>query len=148
MTNQPLLPFTVATLQEIERLGSVAPTSFCRSNPNPAKFNGYDFPAQTIFYFNIYGIHRDPKLWDRPELFNPDRFVDHGGKVFRSPQLMPFGSGKRACPGKNLARAELFLYFVTLFQRFRFEPTEAQVPSGDLEKGKVTGGRSVLTPSL
>lgn len=120
------LPYTVATLQEIERLGSAVPSSLPRSNDKPVQFHGYVFPRRSIIRFSLYTIHRDPELWKHPDTFNPSRFIDSEGKVFRPPHLAPFGSGKRACPGEALARTEIFIFFATLMQNFRFEAPKSE----------------------
>lgn len=122
------LPFTMATLQEVERLGSVVPRGLPRSNQSSAKFREYIFPERCMFTLNVHAIHRDPKLWDKPEEFKPERFINGDGKVFRPPYLVPFGSGKRSCAGEALARMEVFLFFVTLMQKFTFLPPNGQLP--------------------
>ncbi|KAK8992641.1 hypothetical protein V6N11_048714 [Hibiscus sabdariffa] len=65
---------------------------------------GYDIPKGTRALVNIWTIGRDPNLWDNPNEFWPDRFsgktIDVKGHDF---QLLPFGSGRRKCPGFPLA---------------------------------------------
>ncbi|KAG1651569.1 Cytochrome P450 2U1 [Nymphon striatum] len=137
MEDKRLLPFTTATLQEVERLASVAPFGVPRSNDKPAEFAGYKFPENSIFLFNLYNVHRDPTYWKNPLDFDPNRFIDKDGKDFRPPYLMPFGSGKRGCVGESMAKMEIFLLFVTLLQRFTFEQDGNDLPILD------TGPRSL-----
>lgn len=68
----------------------------------------------------------DPKLWDKPEEFNPSRFLDSEGNVKKPEYFMPFGVGRRMCLGDVLARMELFLFFSSLLHTFHI-----QLPEGD-----------------
>ncbi|KAG1679867.1 Urocanate hydratase [Nymphon striatum] len=121
MEDKPNLPFTVATLQEIERLGSVIPLSIPRSSNKTFRWREYIFPKYSTISWNLCSLHRDPKYWENPESFNPNRFIDSNGKSFRPSCLMPFGSGRRACPGEALGKMEIFLYFTILLKNFHFE---------------------------
>ena len=68
-------------------------------------------------------IMRGDQDWTEPERFDPERFIENGS-VKKSEAFIPFGAGKRRCPGESLARAELFLFFVGIMQKFHFEGTE------------------------
>lgn len=120
-TDRYRLPYAMATLQEVERFATIAPRALPRSNKVQLSFRGYSFPSGTIFSFNIHAVHRDPRLWKNPDVFNPDRFMQADGTVFRPPHLMPFGSGRRACVGEALARTEIFIMFSSLMQKFSFK---------------------------
>ncbi|CAA6674003.1 unnamed protein product [Spirodela intermedia] len=65
---------------------------------------GYDIPAKTMVIANIWAIMRDPGFWKDPEVFWPERFEDsdlqYKGHDFH---YIPFLSGRRICPGMNLA---------------------------------------------
>lgn len=72
----------------------------------------------------------DPCLWDKPEEFNPARFVNQDGKVQKPEYFMPFGVGRRKCLGDVLARMELFLFFSSLLHTFHIKlPEGDQMPS-------------------
>ena len=59
--------------------------------------------------------------WVEPEKLDPTRFYEDG-QFKPDKRVIPFQLGKRACPFENMARGELFLFFVGLFQKFKFEP--------------------------
>ena len=69
-------------------------------------------------------VHMDPKIFPDPEEFNPERFLDGKGQFRRNDHVVAFGMGKRRCVGEKLGRAEAFLVFAHLMQRFRFSKVE------------------------
>lgn len=67
---------------------------------------------------HTYGIMHDPDVFDDPESFKPERFIDSYGSYLstRHPRLIPFGMGRRVCLGEKLALADLFLIIANLLQ--------------------------------
>ena len=84
---------------------------------------------------NFWAVHNDETLWKKPEIFNPDRFLDEKGNFVRSSQVIPFSVGPRYCLGELLARMETFIFLVSLVQRFEFlpDPNEDKLP--DIDNG-------------
>ncbi|KAL5750623.1 hypothetical protein ACOSP7_025226 [Xanthoceras sorbifolium] len=86
-----------------------------RATTTSTKLEGYDIPPKTIVLINAWAIQRDPKLWDRPEEFIPKRFanilVDFNGQ---HNQFIPFGAGRRGCPGLRFAAIEAEYVFANL----------------------------------
>ncbi len=75
------------------------------------------------FAFNlIYVMHRHETLWDRPELFDPDRFAPDRAKALHRFQYMPFGAGPRICIGMKFAYMEAVAMLATLVRGLRFLP--------------------------
>jgi 26-hydroxylase len=68
----------------------------------------------------------DPTLWDSPEEFRPDRFLNAQGKVWKPEYFIPFGVGRRMCLGDVLARMELFLFFASIMHTFTLELPEGE----------------------
>ncbi|CAH8382527.1 unnamed protein product [Eruca vesicaria subsp. sativa] len=87
-------------VKEIFRLHPAAPLLLPRETMSHIKIQGYDIPKKTQILVNAYAIARDPNVWKNPDEFDPDRFlessVDYKGVNF---ELLPFGSGRRICPG-------------------------------------------------
>ncbi|XP_060248665.1 cytochrome P450 2U1 isoform X2 [Meriones unguiculatus] len=94
---------------------------------------GYTIPKGTIVLPNLWAIHRDPAIWEKPDDFCPNRFLDEQGRLLKRETFIPFGIGKRVCMGEQLAKMELFLMFVSLMQSFTFA-----LPEGS-EKPIMTG---------
>ena len=63
-------------------------------------------------------MHYSEKYWSHPELFDPSRFIDESGQFVPSEKVMPFCVGKRRCVGEALAKAEIFMIFAAVLQRF------------------------------
>ncbi|XP_022902514.1 cytochrome P450 18a1 [Onthophagus taurus] len=120
------LPLTEATIYEILRVSSVVPMGTTHSPIRDVNMSGYKFPRQSQVIPLLRAVHTDPNLWDRPEEFNPMRFITAEGKVTKPEYFMPFGVGRRTCLGEVLARMELFLFFSSLLHCFDLE-----VPSGE-----------------
>lgn len=96
-------------IKETLRLHPAAPLLAPRETTSGVKLGGYDIPDKTLVYINAWAIQRDPEFWEMPEEFLPERFennkVNFNGQDF---QFIPFGSGRRKCPGIGfgLASAE------------------------------------------
>ncbi|GMN66142.1 hypothetical protein TIFTF001_035208 [Ficus carica] len=87
-------------VKETMRLHPPAPLLAPRETSSRVQIGGYDVPAKTRVLVNAWAIQRHPDLWERPEEFIPERFennpIDFGSHDF---QLIPFGFGRRRCPG-------------------------------------------------
>ncbi|XP_002979994.2 cytochrome P450 71A1 [Selaginella moellendorffii] len=83
----------------------------------------FDIPKGATTIINFYAIGRDPRVWDKPEKFWPERFqgstIDVKGQDF---ELIPFGSGRRSCPGMLLGLKSVYLTLANLIHGFNWEP--------------------------
>uniref|UniRef100_A0ABI7ZGK7 Cytochrome P450 family 2 subfamily U member 1 n=1 Tax=Felis catus TaxID=9685 RepID=A0ABI7ZGK7_FELCA len=90
---------------------------------------GYTIPKGTVILPNLWSVHRDPAIWEKPDDFYPNRFLDDQGQLIKKETFIPFGIGKRVCMGEQLAKMELFLMFVSLMQSFTFAlPKDSKKP--------------------
>ncbi len=92
-----------------------------RTAKDAVSYQGYDFAAGTTFFLPQYAVHRDPRYWESPERFDPERFA--AGKLPALPPgaYFPFGGGPRACIGNHFALSEALLGLVGVLQKFRPE---------------------------
>ena len=116
----PRLPYMDAIVKETMRLHMVVPLLSPRLSREDTSVGGrYDIPAGTRVLINAWTISRDPALWDAPEEFWPERFVgskiDVKGQDF---ELLPFGSGRRMCPGYSLGLKVIQVTLVNLLHGF------------------------------
>ncbi|KAJ7311147.1 hypothetical protein JRQ81_006751 [Phrynocephalus forsythii] len=86
--------------------------------------NGYYIPRDTCVFVNQWQVNHDPKLWDNPSSFNPERFLAADGSGINrveSEKVLLFGLGKRRCIGENIGRGEIFLFLTILLQKLEFD---------------------------
>jgi cytochrome P450 len=113
------LPYTLATLKESMRLYPPAYTIGRRAAAS-VTVGGHRIAKGTIVLINILGIHRRPDLWDDPEAFRPERFLDGREKALPRCAYMPFGDGPRICIGNHFALMEAHVVLATILRGRRF----------------------------
>ncbi|XP_051021581.1 cytochrome P450 2U1 [Acomys russatus] len=133
LTDKAQMPYTEATIMEVQRLSMVVPLAIPHMTSEETVLQGYTIPKGTVVLPNLWSVHRDPAIWEKPDDFCPDRFLDDQGQLLKRETFIPFGIGKRVCMGEQLAKMELFLVFVSLMQSFTFA-----LPEGS-EKPSMTG---------
>ncbi|EOA16584.1 hypothetical protein CARUB_v10004749mg [Capsella rubella] len=112
------LPYLQNTVSETLRLYPAVPLLLPHMSSDDCKVAGYDMPRGTILLANAWAMQRDPKLWEEPERFKPERF-EKEGEIHKL--MMPFGIGRRACPGAGLAQRLVGLTLGALVQCFEWE---------------------------
>ncbi|KAK6130789.1 hypothetical protein DH2020_035477 [Rehmannia glutinosa] len=100
------MPYLKAVMKESLRLHTPTPLLIPHESIQDTKVMGYDITAGTRVLINAWAIGRDPSLWENPEEFRPERFldssIDYRGLHF---ELVPFGAGRRGCPGISFGLA-------------------------------------------
>ncbi|ONI02896.1 hypothetical protein PRUPE_6G227400 [Prunus persica] len=112
------LPYLQSIISETLRLCPAAPLLVPHLSSEDCIIGGFDVPRDTMVLINAWALHRDPQLWDDPESFMPERF--ESGDNF-SHKLLPFGLGRRSCPGVGLAQRVVGLTLGSLIQCFEWE---------------------------
>ncbi|XP_078140113.1 cytochrome P450 2F3-like [Centroberyx gerrardi] len=120
MEDRQSLPFTDAVIHEVQRFLDIFPFSLPHYALQDISFRGYTFPKDTLIIPLLHSVLREEKQWATPWSFNPQNFLDQNGNFKKNPAFLPFSAGKRSCAGESLARMEIFLFQVSLLQRFTF----------------------------
>lgn len=111
----PRLPHLQNIINETLRLFPAAPLLVLHSSSGECKIQGFDIPRGTMLLVNAWAIHRDPKLWEDPTSFKPERFERGEGEAHK---FLPFGLGY---PGSGLANRVMGLTLGALIQCFEWE---------------------------
>jgi cytochrome P450 len=123
------LPYTEMVVRESMRLYPPA-AGFAREPIEDVRIGGYDVPRGSIVTVNTYALHRDPRFFDDPERFDPERFSPGWEERIPRYAFLPFGGGPRVCIGNGFAMMEARLIVATVVQRchLSLEPGQEIVP--------------------
>ncbi|KAL5559108.1 hypothetical protein UlMin_035319 [Ulmus minor] len=130
----PKLNYLQNVIDETLRLYPPTPLLVPRETSDHCVVGGFDVPRGTMLLVNAWAIHRDPTVWEDPTQFKPERFQgwSNNGTV-QGHMLIPFGAGRRGCPGVGLANRVIGLALGSLIQSFEWERvSEAKV---DMSEG-------------
>lgn len=141
----PNLPYLQAVVKETLRLHPPTPI-FAREAMRTCQVDGYDIPANSTIMISTWAIGRDPNYWDNALEYKPERFlfsdepgkskIDVRGQYY---QLLPFGSGRRSCPGASLALLVMQATLASLIQCFDWVVNDGKSHDIDMtEEGRVT----------
>lgn len=141
-TDLPNLFYLQAVVKETLRLYPSAPLLAPHESMEPCTVCGYEIPAGTRVIVNAWAIGRDPKSWEDAEEFKPERFtespnscVDVRGQDF---QLIPFGSGRRGCPGMQLGMVIVEFVLAQLLHCFDWKLPDG-MEGRDLDMNEIFG---------
>lgn len=132
------LPYLQAVVKETLRLRMAIPLLVPHMNLQDAKLGGYDIPAESKILVNAWWLANNPENWKNPQEFRPERFFEEeknteaNGNDFK---FLPFGVGRRSCPGIILALPLLALSIGRLVQNFHLLPPPGQSKVDVTEKG-------------
>ncbi|XP_059444316.1 cytochrome P450 71A1-like [Corylus avellana] len=132
------LDYLKCILKETVRLHPPLPLLVPRETITSVKIGGYDIPPKTRVFINTWAIQRDPKVWERPEEFLPERFednpIDFRGQDF---ELIPFGGGRRGCPGMAFGVASVEYVVANLLCWFDWKLPSGNVQGEDLDMTEI-----------
>uniref|UniRef100_A0A3Q3EGU9 Cytochrome P450 2J6-like n=1 Tax=Labrus bergylta TaxID=56723 RepID=A0A3Q3EGU9_9LABR len=131
------MPYTNAVVHEIQRMADIIPLNAARMATKDTTLDKYTIPKGTIIMPTLNSVLHDETMWETPHSFNPQHFLDQDGQFRKREAFLPFSAGKRVCPGEQLARAEVFLFFTSLLQRFSFSAPDGEQPSLEFKLGGV-----------
>jgi len=114
----PRLPYTERVIKESMRLYPPAYV-IARIAASDCEIGGYRVPRGASLVMSQWVTHRDPRYWDEPERFNPDRWTPEFEKRLPRFAYFPFGGGPRVCIGASFALMEAALLLATIAPRFR-----------------------------
>ncbi|XP_009597427.1 cytochrome P450 81C13-like [Nicotiana tomentosiformis] len=121
------LPYLHCVVNETMRLYTPIPLLLPHYSTKDCIVEGYDVPKHTMLFVNAWAIHRDPKVWEEPDKFKPERFEATEGETERfNYKLVPFGIGRRACPGADMGLRAVSLALGALIQCFDWQIEEAE----------------------
>ncbi|KAK8978141.1 hypothetical protein V6N11_062936 [Hibiscus sabdariffa] len=115
-------------VKETLRLHPVAPLLVPRQTSASVELGEYYIPSNTTVLINAWAIQRDPEWWENPEEFMPGRFehsnVDFKGEDF---QFIPFGAGRRSCPGLQFGVASIEHMIANLVYWFDWKLADGEI---------------------
>jgi cytochrome P450 len=131
------LSYLKLVIKEALRMHCPLPLLLPRQCRETCQVMGYDIPKGTAVFINVWAICRDAKYWEDAEVFRPERFentnLDFKGTNY---EFLPFGSGRRMCPGANLGLANIELALASLLYHYDWKlpdgvkPEDVQVWEG------------------
>ncbi|KAK2971235.1 hypothetical protein RJ640_014243 [Escallonia rubra] len=131
------LPYMKSVIKETLRLHPPLPI-IQRETSDTCNVHGYEIPVKTQVLFNAWAINRDPKHWDDADSFRPERFLDSSlhwqGKNF---EYIPFGAGRRICPGMTFAASIVEVVLANLLYHFDWKLPDGARPQ-DLDMNDIS----------
>jgi len=144
------LPYLRAVVMESLRLHPPSPLLMPHlAMADGAEVGGFAVPSGTKVIINLWAVMRDPAVWPEPDAFVPERFVGAGDAYFRGKdrlEFMPFGAGRRACPGTPMATRVVPLLLASMLHAFEWRLPEGMQP-GDVDvRDRFSTSLSMVTP--
>lgn len=134
------LQYLKMVVKETLRLHPSAALLLPRETMNHFRINGYDIQPKTLIQINVWAIGRDPRYWKNAEDFFPERFsdssIDFRGQHY---EFLPFGGGRRSCPGMALATRMVELALANLLHCFDWKVPFGQEGKVDIDTEEAAG---------
>lgn len=125
------LSFLQCVIYETLRLKPPAPLIPAHESNEDCKISGFHVSRGTMLLVNAWAMQRDPELWVEPNKFQPERWLGKGREERQ--KMLPFGIGRRSCPGEGLAMKVVGLTLAALIQCFEWGRVDDELV--DLHEG-------------
>ncbi|XP_058115257.1 (S)-canadine synthase CYP719A21-like [Magnolia sinica] len=125
------MPYLQAVVNEVFRMKPIAPLGIPHKTVKDTTLKGWKIDKGTAVMVNIYAIHHDPKVWDHPEQFMPERFLNENARnvsVATERSFLPFGAGMRICAGMDLGKLQVGLTLANLINKFEWVAADGDGP--------------------
>ncbi|XP_066151874.1 cytochrome P450 306a1 isoform X2 [Euwallacea fornicatus] len=126
MEDTEFMPITEACIAETQRIRSVVPLGIPHGVSDDIEIDGYVIPKGSMVIPLQWAIHMNDKFYANPEVFNPNNFLDEQGRFSKNENFIPFQFGKRMCIGDEFARMILFMFCVSVLQKFHLKITNKE----------------------
>ncbi|KAJ1289886.1 hypothetical protein BS78_02G199400 [Paspalum vaginatum] len=144
------LPYLRAVVMESMRLHPPGPLMVPHlAMADGAEVGGFAVPRGTKVIINLWAIMRDPALWPDPVAFVPERFAGTSDADFRGKdrlEFMPFGAGRRACPGSPMATRVVMLVLASMLHAFEWRLPEGMQPEDVDVRDRFVTSLNMVTP--
>ncbi|KAL0920766.1 hypothetical protein M5K25_009933 [Dendrobium thyrsiflorum] len=144
------MSYLKAVVKEALRLHPPASIIPPRQLIQDTSINGYRIPKGTMVLINAWATGRDPEIWDSPEEFRPERFINGEARGINFSihgfQLLAFGAGRRSCPGIKFSVTLIELAIANLVYVFDWKPAKGEIEDIDMSEvyGLTTRKREAL----
>jgi len=118
------LPYVKAFVLEVNRWRPLVPLGVDHASIHDDEFEGYHFPKGTIIRYNLIAMSKDPEVYNDPEEFIPERWLNSDGSLRKAGEdaFPMFGFGRRICPGSQLVENSSVVMAATFFWGFEIKP--------------------------
>ncbi|KAF9002581.1 cytochrome P450 [Cyathus striatus] len=123
--DRPALPYINAMVKEAMRWQIILPLAVGHMATNEDEYDGYFIPKGTIVMGNGWSLLRDSEVFDQPEEFIPERYLNSDGQLdpdVRSPDVAAFGYGRRICAGRHMSDNSLYIIIASLLASYNIKP--------------------------
>lgn len=135
------MQYLTCVIKENLRLHPPLALLIARETSEAVDIAGYNIPSKSTVFVNAWAIQRNPSLWEKPEEFIPERFENNpvDFKVWQDFQYIPFGLGRRGCPGSAFGLASTEYIIANLLYHFDWKLSDANSSPQDLDMSEVYG---------